>query len=154
MDFRGYHVFDHRWISRSIGLLGIILALVFKGNPVYVMPWCSGCTIVNTLVTAWMSGTLNKISPIFVTGIVAAALGAGGVLTFKPPAKLPTKSRILRRVPTSKIQKTKRSQHQHQLQLQHQHQYWERRRLRLQSQQRQRSLKNQSPPNQARRTKA
>ncbi len=72
----------------AIGALGIILALVFKGSPVFVMPLVFGfAPIVNTLVTAWMGGTLNKIRPVFVGGIMAAALGAGGVLYFKPPAK-------------------------------------------------------------------
>ncbi len=42
--------------------------------------------IVNTLVTAWMSKTFDQISPIFIGGIVAASLGVGGVLAFKPTA--------------------------------------------------------------------
>ncbi len=72
----------------AIGALGIILALVFKGSPLFVMPLVFGfAPIVNTLVTAWMGGTLNKIRPVFVGGIIAAAMGAGGVLYFKPPAK-------------------------------------------------------------------
>lgn len=79
----------------AIGALGIILALVFKGDPVFVMPLVFGfAPIVNTLVTAWMGGNLNKIKPVFVGGIVAAALGASGVLYFKPstkPAALVTK---------------------------------------------------------------
>lgn len=79
----------------AIGALGIILALVFKGDPVFVMPLVFGfAPIVNTLVTAWMGGNLNKIKPVFVGGIVAAALGASGVLLFKPstkPAALLTK---------------------------------------------------------------
>lgn len=71
----------------AIGALGIILALVFKGNPVYVMPLVFGfAPIVNTLVTAFMGKTFRQIRPIFVGGIVAAALGAGGVLYFKPQA--------------------------------------------------------------------
>lgn len=72
----------------AIGALGIILALVFKGSPVYVMPLVFGfAPIVNTLVTAWMGKTFKNIKPVFIVGIVAAALGAGGVLAFKPPAK-------------------------------------------------------------------
>ncbi len=72
----------------AIGALGIILALVFKGDPVFVMPLVFGfAPIVNTLVTAWMGGNLNKIRPVFVGGIIAAALGASGVLYFKPSAK-------------------------------------------------------------------
>jgi hypothetical protein len=46
--------------------------------------------VVNTLVTAFLSRTFNQISPIFIAGVVTAALGAVGVLTFKPgPAKSP-----------------------------------------------------------------
>ena len=69
----------------AIGALGIILALVFKGKPVYVMPLVFGfAPVVNTLVTAWMGRTLGQIRPIFIAGIIAAALGAGGVMYFKP----------------------------------------------------------------------
>lgn len=71
----------------AIGALGIIFALVFKGNPVYVMPLVFGfAPIVNTLVTAWLGKSIQNIRPIFVAGIVMAALGAGGVLFFKPQA--------------------------------------------------------------------
>jgi hypothetical protein len=69
----------------AIGALGVILALVYKGSPVYVMPLVFGfAPVVNTLVTAIMSRTLSQIKPVFIIGIVAAALGAGGVLYFKP----------------------------------------------------------------------
>ena len=69
----------------AIGALGIIFALVFKGNPVYVMPLVFGfAPIVNTLVTSWMGKSIQNIKPIFIAGILAAALGAGGVLYFKP----------------------------------------------------------------------
>lgn len=69
----------------AIGALGIIFALVFKGNPVYVMPLVFGfAPIVNTLVTSWMGGSIRNIRPIFIAGILAAAIGAGGVLYFKP----------------------------------------------------------------------
>ena len=71
----------------AIGALGIIFALVFKGNPVYVMPLVFGfAPIVNTLVTALMGRSIRQIKPIFIIGIIAAALGAGGVLFFKPSA--------------------------------------------------------------------
>ncbi|MFO1065182.1 MAG: hypothetical protein U0892_15060 [Pirellulales bacterium] len=75
----------------ALGALGIILALVYKGSPVYVMPVVFGfAPIVNTLVTSWMGKTFKQIKPIFIAGIVTAALGAVGVLVFKPqgaPAK-------------------------------------------------------------------
>lgn len=70
----------------AIGALGIILALGYGGKPVYVMPIVFGLApVVNTLVTAGMGGTFRQIRPIFVCGIVATALGAAGVLFFKPP---------------------------------------------------------------------
>jgi hypothetical protein len=69
----------------AIGALGIILALGYGGSTIYVMPLVFGfAPIVNTLVTAFLSRTFNQISPIFIAGVVAAALGAGGVLFFKP----------------------------------------------------------------------
>ena len=72
----------------AVGALGIILALGYGGQTVYVMPLVFGfAPVVNTLVTAMLSRTFNQIRPIFVIGIVTAALGAGGVLAFKPTAK-------------------------------------------------------------------
>ena len=69
----------------AIGALGIILALGYGGQTVYVMPLVFGfAPVVNTLVTALLSRTFNQISPIFIGGIITAALGAGGVLVFKP----------------------------------------------------------------------
>lgn len=75
----------------AIGALGVTTALGNGGSPVYVMPLVFGfAPIVNTLVTAAMSKTFNQISLIFVAGVVTAALGAGGVLFFKPtPTKAP-----------------------------------------------------------------
>lgn len=70
----------------AIGALGIILALGYGGETVYVMPVVFGLApVVNTLVTAAMGRTFNQIRPIFICGIVATALGASGVLFFKPP---------------------------------------------------------------------
>ncbi|MEZ6134088.1 MAG: hypothetical protein R3C53_04165 [Pirellulaceae bacterium] len=71
----------------AIGALGIILALQYGGQTVYVMPLVFGfAPVVNTLVTAFLSRTFNQIRPIFIIGIVTAALGAAGVLVFKPVA--------------------------------------------------------------------
>jgi hypothetical protein len=76
----------------AIGALGILLALGYGGQPVYVMPLVFGfAPVVNTLVTAFLSRTFNQISPIFIAGVVAAALGAVGVLVYKPtPVKAPS----------------------------------------------------------------
>jgi hypothetical protein len=69
----------------AIGALGVILALSYGGNAVYVMPLVFGfAPIVNTLVTAWMSKTFDQVSPVFTFGIILAAIGAGGVVAFKP----------------------------------------------------------------------
>lgn len=69
----------------ALGALGIILALGYGGMAVYVMPLVFGfAPVVNTLVTACLSRTFDQISSVFVGGIVAAALGAAGVLYFKP----------------------------------------------------------------------
>ncbi|MCA9194405.1 MAG: hypothetical protein KDB03_21695 [Planctomycetales bacterium] len=74
----------------ALGALGVILALVNGGKPVYVMPLVFGfAPVVNTLVTAGITGTFHQIRPIFICGIVAAALGAGGVLFFKPSKPAP-----------------------------------------------------------------
>ncbi|MEL7497985.1 MAG: hypothetical protein AAFN77_10270 [Planctomycetota bacterium] len=69
----------------AIGALGIILAFKFEGKPVYVMPLVFGLApIVNTFVTMLMAGTIKQASPIFYIGILLVAIGAAGVLAFKP----------------------------------------------------------------------
>ena len=69
----------------AIGALGIVLAFKFQGKPVYVMPLVFGLApIVNTFVTMFMSGTFKQASRIFYAGILIVAVGAAGVLTFKP----------------------------------------------------------------------
>jgi hypothetical protein len=75
-----------------LGALGVLLALTFKGAPIFVMPLVFGLApVVNTLVTSWMGKTYRQISPKFITGLVLVALGAVGVLLSKPsPAKATT----------------------------------------------------------------
>ena len=69
----------------AIGALGIVLAFKFGGKPVYVMPLVFGLApVVNTFVTMTMAGTFKQAKPIFFVGIVLAALGAAGVLRYKP----------------------------------------------------------------------
>lgn len=69
----------------AIGALGIVLAFKFQGKPVYVMPLVFGLApIVNTFVTMFMSGTFKQAPRIFYAGILIVAVGAAGVLTFKP----------------------------------------------------------------------
>jgi hypothetical protein len=76
----------------ALGALGVLLALTFKGAPIFVMPLVFGLApVVNTLVTSWMGKTYRQISPKFITGLVLVALGAVGVLLSKPaPAKAAT----------------------------------------------------------------
>ena len=69
----------------AFGALGIIMAFKFYGRPVYVMPLVFGLApVVNTLVTMTMSRTLKEASPIFIAGVIVVALGAAGVMYFKP----------------------------------------------------------------------
>jgi hypothetical protein len=71
----------------AVGALGIILAFKFQGKPVYVMPLVFGLApIVNTLVTMLMARTFKQASALFYMGILIVALGAAGVLTYKPKA--------------------------------------------------------------------
>lgn len=76
----------------ALGALGVLLALTFKGAPIFVMPLVFGLApVVNTLVTSWMGKTYRQISPKFIAGLVLVALGAVGVLLSKPaPAKAAT----------------------------------------------------------------
>jgi len=72
----------------AIGALGIILAFANRGNPVYVMPLVFGCApVVNTMLTTWMTKTFKDINPVFLAGIILVAVGAAGVLFFKPTTK-------------------------------------------------------------------
>ena len=71
----------------ALGALGIILAFKFRGRPVYVMPLVFGLApVVNTFVTMWMGRTFRQASAIFYAGVILVAVGAAGVLFFKPAA--------------------------------------------------------------------
>jgi len=71
----------------AVGALGIILAFVFGGSPLYVMPLVFGSApVVNTLVSMWMTKTFGEAGPVFFAGIVLVALGAAGVFLFAPKA--------------------------------------------------------------------
>jgi len=77
----------------ALGALGVILALAFGGSPIYVMPLVfGGAPVVNTLVTSWLGKTFNKITPLFVIGMVLVGFGMIGVLRYKPakPQATPT----------------------------------------------------------------
>ena len=72
----------------AMGALGIIMAFKFRGNPVFVMPLVFGLApVVNTFVTMFLSKTYKDAGPLFFLGLVLVAIGAAGVLFFKPAAK-------------------------------------------------------------------
>lgn len=69
----------------AFGALGVIMAFTFKGSPVYVMPLVfGGAPIVSTFVTIVLAKTFNQVSLRFYLAVATAALGAAGVLYFKP----------------------------------------------------------------------
>ena len=72
----------------AVGALGIVLAFKSRGSPVYVMPLVFGMApVVSTFVTMYMSRTFKDASKIFFAGVIIVAVGAAGVLFFKPSAK-------------------------------------------------------------------
>ena len=72
-------------IAGAIGALGIILAFKFKGKPVYVMPLVFGLApVVNTFVTMFMARSFKQASTVFYIGVLIVAVGAAGVMFFKP----------------------------------------------------------------------
>jgi hypothetical protein len=69
----------------ALGALGVILAVAFKGQPIYVMPIVFGAApVVNTMVTSWLNKSFSQIKPMFIFGLILVALGAVGVLVNKP----------------------------------------------------------------------
>jgi hypothetical protein len=69
----------------ALGAVGMIIAFENHGSPVYVVPLVfGGAPIINTLVTTWMNRTLREVRVLFYVGVVLVALGAAGVMYFKP----------------------------------------------------------------------
>ena len=69
----------------AIGALGIVLAFKAGAKPIYVMPLVFGCApVVNTLVTMFMNQTYRKVNIPFFLAIAIVALGAAGVMRYKP----------------------------------------------------------------------
>jgi len=69
----------------ALGALGVILALVFGGKPIYVMPLVfGGAPVVNTLLTAFMNRSFNQLKAPFLAGLILVITGAVTVLVFKP----------------------------------------------------------------------
>ena len=70
------------------GCAGDHLCLSFRGKPVYVMPLVfGGAPVVNTFVTMVTSRSFRRASAIFYVGVLLVAVGAAGVLFFKPGEK-------------------------------------------------------------------
>ena len=89
----------------ALGALGVILAVAFKGMPIYVMPIVFGAApVVNTLVTSWLNKSFSQIKPTFIFGLVLVALGAVGVLINKPAP--PTKV-VVEKVESSSTEENK-----------------------------------------------
>lgn len=79
----------------ALGALGIVLAFKFRGDPVFVMPLVFGCApVVNTLVTMALARNLREASLLFYLGVIVVAIGAAGVLFFKPKKESPTQGEI------------------------------------------------------------
>ena len=73
----------------AVGALGIIMAFKLGGKPVYVMPLVFGLApVVNTIVTGLMSRTIKQASLLFYLGVLIVAVGAAGVMYFKPTGKI------------------------------------------------------------------
>jgi len=69
----------------ALGALGVIVAFSAGAKPVYVMPLVfGGAPVINTLVTMAMGKNFEKIHPLFIVGILMAAVGGAGVLFFRP----------------------------------------------------------------------
>jgi hypothetical protein len=69
----------------AVGTLGIILAFRFRGSPVYVMPLVFGLApVVQTFVKMWMARTFRQANAVFSAGVIVVAVGAAGLLCFRP----------------------------------------------------------------------
>ncbi len=80
----------------ALGALGIIIAFKFRGAPVFVMPLVFGCApVINTFVSMMMNQTLRDASKMFYVGVALVALGAAGVMYFKPSKPTPDHSRAV-----------------------------------------------------------
>ena len=69
----------------AVGALGVILALVNGGSPIYVMPLVfGGAPVVNTIVAMYMSKSVREAGPLFFAGLILVIVGAVAVLVFNP----------------------------------------------------------------------
>lgn len=69
----------------AVGALGVILAFVNHGSPLYVMPLVfGGAPVVNTVYTMYISRTYKEAGPLFYAGLILVIAGAVTVLLFNP----------------------------------------------------------------------
>jgi hypothetical protein len=69
----------------AIGALGIILAMTFGGQPIYVMPLVfGGAPVVNAFLTIYMARRIKEIGPVFLAGLIIVIIGAVVVLISAP----------------------------------------------------------------------
>ncbi|HEX3869066.1 MAG TPA: hypothetical protein VHV77_01390 [Pirellulales bacterium] len=72
-------------VVTAVGALGIILAQVNGGSPIYVMPLVfGGAPVVNTFMSMYMAKTYRQAGPIFYAGLILVVAGAVTVLIFNP----------------------------------------------------------------------
>jgi hypothetical protein len=77
----------------ALGALGIILAINFGGNPIYVAPLVFGSApVINSFLTIYLAGKMREIGPVFLAGLVMVMLGAVTVLATAPHGSAPPKA--------------------------------------------------------------
>jgi hypothetical protein len=74
----------------ALGAFAIILASVFGGHPIYVMPLVfGGAPVVNAFLTIVMAKRMKEIGPLFIAGLTIVILGVVAVLLSRPYAHAP-----------------------------------------------------------------
>jgi len=72
-------------IVGAIGAFGVLLAFGAKGSPAVVMSLIfAGAPLVNAAVAITMAGQWAQVKPLFVVGILLAAVGGYLIVTQKP----------------------------------------------------------------------
>jgi len=69
----------------AAGALGIILAINFGAEPIFVAPLVFGTApVVNAFLTIYLAGKMREIGPLFLAGLVMVVMGSVTVLTCAP----------------------------------------------------------------------
>lgn len=67
----------------ALGALGVLLALIFGGVPLYVMPLVfGGAPVINSVLTMFLGKTFKEVGPWFLAGPIMVLLGSVTVLIF------------------------------------------------------------------------